>query len=78
MREVRERAQVQVSRTVSQVRRQSEMSGLAQAVEDDYAEAAQFCRFCGAGVNKYRREHEGTCQRCDPALQKKQKESTTP
>ena len=24
----------------------------------------EFCRSCGAGIGKFRREHEGTCDRC--------------
>jgi len=25
----------------------------------------QFCRFCGAGLGKYRRDGEGTCPNCE-------------
>lgn len=26
----------------------------------------EFCKYCGAGVGKFKREGEGTCHRCDP------------
>jgi hypothetical protein len=26
----------------------------------------EFCLYCGAGIGKFRRDGEGTCQKCDP------------
>lgn len=30
--------------------------------------ASEFCRYCGAGIGKFRREGEGTCPKCDPSI----------
>ena len=26
----------------------------------------EFCEYCGAGIGKFRRKGEGTCEKCDP------------
>jgi hypothetical protein len=28
----------------------------------------EFCRACGAGLGPHRRDGEGTCKKCDPAI----------
>jgi hypothetical protein len=40
--------------------------GCAMCGKLEVEHGEQFCKFCGAGKGPYRREGEGTCERCDP------------
>lgn len=42
-------------------------SAIRAAIEERNSDVPrEFCRFCGAGIGKFRREGEGTCTACDP------------